>query len=483
MNTENILSYLQDNREKIKLAAYFTLILALTSPLVNMLVAAWSQSALVRDVVRLRVLIDADHQAVSISVFGLYIGLLVLMTVDPKKRWQAFLLWIGTVLGLLAMQALGKFLPNVNLIARFHLVLGGMVVGMLAGGGRKLGELRDLQVLEFRRASRLIYILLAGFTVLSFLELHLVYPDPVAVYADRGVVYTGIETAQLGVNQSGLLPNLVVSVLFIATLRQFVKYDAEKQFFILGPRASGKSLFLIGAYLQALEQTKKKDTSSPLNPSNDLMSMLESLNRRQAGWIVEATAPGELKELEFQFVHGSVFPTNIQISAYDYAGEYLNRIPDALTGAIQPDEMDTTLRRLSEGVWEADTIILTVDLERFVNQEPLDISEYFSVLQSVDDTGAVIIATKADVLVDDFKDERGLEPHRYFEEFTEYVTTRLRQNKNVDALIQEAATSDIHPVYYQTKVNENGEREPMRDETGAVMTVGFDELLDEVARL
>jgi len=479
---ENVVEYLRENREKLKLLVYFALILALAAPLTNMLASAWDQAIVAVELVNVRRLVGADHQAVSITVFGFYVGLLILMTIDPKKRWQAFLLWIGTLSGLLALQSLGLFLPNVNMIGRFHLVLGGIVVGSAVGGGRKLADLQNLQTVEFRRAARVLYYLLVAFIIIAFLEKHLVYPDLFTV-TPSGVLLEPVSSPQFGFNDEGLIGDVVVSGLFIVTLRQFVKYDAEQQFFILGPRASGKSLFLIGAYLEVLDRTRSDGATTPLNPSQDLMSMLEALDRQQSEWIVEATGRGELKRLQFQYVHGSVFPTNVQLSAFDYAGEYLERLPDALTGAIDADDMDTTLQRLSEGIQTADTLILVVDTERFVNNEPLDISEYFSILQATDNKDVLIVATKTDVLADDFEEERGLEAHLYFEEFKQFVATRLRQSENVDSLVTQTAGSEIHPVYYQTTVNESGNRVPMRDDSGSVMTVGFDELLDKMGRM
>lgn len=484
-NIDSIRYYLLENREKIKLILYFVVILLLASPLSEMMATAWNEAIISRNIVRFRLFVGADHQAVSLSVFGLYIGLLTLISIDPKKRWQAFLLWIGTGLALLALQSLGKFLPNVDLIASLPLVLGGFVIGLLIGGGRQLLELRDSKTLEFRRASRILYILLAGFTVVSFLELHINYPQFFFIAVEEGTpqIFTPSFDPQFGINTDGILRDIVVSGIFVVTLRRFVQYDAEKRFFILGPRASGKSLFLIGCFKEALERSRRENNSTPLNPSQDLASMVDALDRQESEWIVEATGRGELKSLSFQYVYGSVFPMNIQISAFDYAGEYLHRIPDALTGAIDTDEMDTTLRRLAEGVRASDTLILTVDVERFEGNEPLDIQEYFSILQATDDKDVLLVATKADVLLDDFKNERGIDAHLHFKEFQEFITTRLRQSKNVDALLQQTGQREIHPVYYQTKINENGNRVPMRDENGSVMTVGFDEFLDKIGRM
>ncbi len=478
---ENMIQYLRDNSEKLKLLAYFLLILILAQPLAEMLGRAWVEATLPKDIVRLRVLAGLSHQAVSVTGLGLFLGLLVLMTIDPKKRWQAFLLWLGAAAGLVVLQSMDLLFGSANfdLAVQFPFLLAGFALGLIFGG-RKLLRLQTTEALEFRRASQGLYYILAGLTIVGFIEVHVQYPDLLTVYADRGVVINSLRSPEFGIVQEGVLQDIAISGLFIVTLRQFVTYDAEKRFFILGPRASGKSLFLIGSYLEALERSRSDASNTPLNPSEDLMDMLEALDRQDSEWIVEATGRGELKHLQFQYVHGSVFPTNIQISAMDYAGEYLDRLPDALTGAIPQEDMDTTLIRLAEGVRAADSLILTVDVDRFVNNEPLDISEYFSILQTSDSKNVIIVATKADILAEEFERERGLEAHLYYDEFTEYVNRRLRQSENIDALITETSGTTIHPVYYQTKVTENGDRVPMRDDQGSVMTVGYHELLEKI---
>lgn len=481
MNVDSILSWLDNNREKLKLLAYFVVILVLALPLSEILGQAWRQSNLVRDFFRLRMLVGLDLAAVSVAIFGFYLGLLVLIIIDPKKRWQGALLIVGTGVGLLVLQSMGLFLPNVDFFANIVWAAGGLFVGFLAGGGRKLLEYKTTSVFEFRRAARILYFMFVGFTLVSILELHIVYPDVVTVNSN-GVSVQSIPGASVSFNDTNVVQNIVVSGLFIVTIRQFVKYDAEKKFFILGPRASGKTLFLIGAYLQALDRTQRDSEGTPLNPSQDLMTMIEALDRQESEWIVGATGRGELNNLEFQYVHGHVFPLNVQLSGIDYAGEYLERLPGAITGAFDEDEMDTTLRRLREGVQEADTLILMIDVERFSNNEPLEIAEYHSILQATEGKDVILIATKADILAEDFQNERGLEAHRYFDEFSDYVQTRLLESENVRALVAESSRSDIHPVYYQTRVDETGNRIPMRNDSDSVMTVGYDRLLEKIGR-
>jgi len=477
----NVITYLQENLEKLKLIGYFAVILALAWPIAQMLGSAWEASNIVRSLFDVLIMYGVSLEASSVTIFGFFLGLLALMTIDPKKRWQAFLLWFGLLLGLVGLQTMDLFLPNVDLVGSAGWLLFGLVSGVVVGGGRKLFRMQTAQALEFRRASKLIFYMVASFCVVAFLELHINYPALIDV-ADNSVAMQSVSLSATEINASNIELHAAATVLFVVTMKQFVKYDAETDFFILGPRASGKSLFLIGAYLEALDRTDSVKSNTPLNPSQDLMSMVEALDRQETKWIVEATGRGEVKDLRFQYVHGSVFPKNVKLSGIDYAGEYLQRLPDALTGMIAEEDMDMTLRRLAEGVRGADTLLLVIDIERFVNNEQMEISSYFSILQSAKNKDVMIVATKADYLAEDFRTERGLEPHRYFEDFKQYVNNRLRESENVNSLITETAGAEVHPVYYQTTIDENGNRVPMRDETGSVTTVGFTELLNKFGR-
>jgi len=476
-----LVDYLRQNTEKVKLLGYFVLMLVLAAPLSTMLGTAWRRAHVFRAAIKSLSLIGLSLAETTVLLFGVFLGLLTLMTVDPKKRWQAFLLWIGVGVVLLGLQSMGLFLPNISLIGDVHWLLGGAAFGILIGGGRRLLDINDTDVLEFRRASTMIYYTVAVLVVVAVIEYHVRYPNVFAVTNDTVMLRT-VDSFSATFARNNLIQHLLVSGAFVVTVRQFVRYDAEQDFFVLGPRASGKSLFLIGGYLEALERSRNDESRSPLNPSQDLMEMIEALDHERSGWIVDATRSGQFKTLDFQYVQGSVFPMNIRLSGVDYAGEYLGELPGALTGAIPEDEGDDTLWELADRVETADTLLLVVDIERYVNNEPLEISEYFSILQAADIDNVLIVGTKADYLADRFTEQRGLEPYRYFDDFKQFVNDELQQNNQIDTLIQETAGSEIHPVYFQTRENEAGDRDPMRDDSGSVMTVGFDELLEKLGR-
>jgi hypothetical protein len=88
------------------------------------------------------------------------------------------------------------------------------------------------------------------------------------------------------------------------------------------------------------------------------------------------------------------------------------------------------------------------------------------------------VATKADLLAEEFNDETGLEPQLAYEEFVDYVNDRLRTNENALGLLQ-TTNATAQPVYYQTR-EEDGSREPMRDRDGSANPVGFDELMNRL---
>jgi len=473
----NPIEWLQDNREKVLLFVYFGLILGLSIPVARMVEQGYTNGNLVRSVVRLQLLIGITQ--VSVLGLGFFLGLLTLMTIDHKKRIQAILLWFGVIISLVIITSQGLG-PGVGDISNNIVwLLGSFIAGLIFGGGGDLLDSDGIQTLEFRRASESVYFLLLLVVGLTFLEYHIQYPEIFSV-SSNGVEIQTIESVSVSLNRTNLVPNAATAGLFLFVVNRFIQYDANKDFFILGAPASGKSLFLIGAYLEALGRFQSGDDKTPLHPSEDLISMIDSLDSQTEGWIVEATGRGELNTLEFQYVQGSVFPMNIRLSGNDYAGEYLDRLPDAITGTIDEDDMDTTLTRLSEGVKESDTLLLMIDCERFTNNQPLDISPYFSILQAAEDKDIILIATKADNLADEFEDQQGLEPHQYFEEFQDYVNQRLRQNENINALIAQTGNTEILPVYYQTTTNEQGNKIPMRDQDGSVLTVGFGRLLDRL---
>jgi GTPase SAR1 family protein len=426
-------------------------------------------------------LVGVGSDVVVLGVLGLFVGLLVLMTIDQKKRWEALLLWIGFGITVYLLMESGQVIPSITGTEQLTWIAPGAVFGVVLGGGLGAVRLRSIGPTEFRRGTKAIYLMVSLIVLLSLGEIHLTHPLLLEV-SDGSLSIQLLQDASVGVETDGLPLNAAVGVASIATVRRFIRYDAGEDFFILGPPSSGKSLLLIGAYLEALKRGSEKNIRQreALDPSQDLMELVENLDRDTSEWIVEATGRSEFRDLRFKYVRGSMFPKNVVLSSIDYAGEHLRRIPASLAGEIEnPDE---ELSLITDGIETSDTIILLIDIERHVKNEGLGVAEYFKILEEAEDKGVVIVATKCDLLADSFYEERDVDPEQAFGEFRQYVEDELCTSEQFSTLLRQTPDSEIHPVYYETEFNEAGERVPLRDDSGSVVTVGFDRLLNRLGR-
>lgn len=469
----------RENREKVALAGYLLVITVLSVLLAPVLGQAWETGGLPRLLFRVLAAFGFGLGPASSLILGVFLGSLLLMIYDTKKRLQGVLLLGGSLVGMLVLAAQGLLLPNIDFAATVEWLGIGLLVGLLVGGGRQLVTTTNTSAVELRNASRVVFFVLTTVVVVGTVEYHLQYPLPVAVSPGGQLRLTSL-SQPFGIRGSAtdIAFNLILAGLFVGTTKRFVQYDAERDFFVVGPKASGKSLLLVGAFLEAQERfSGGEDAAVPLNPSSDLVNLVGKLDQQRDGWFLEATRTQEVKTLRFRYVYGDVFPINVQLTGIDYAGEWLEELPDALLGARE--NPPATLERLAETVSRADTLIFIIDCERYANDESIGIEPYFEIIQAQDDTDIVLVATKADVLAEEFRDDRGINAEQYFDEFAEFVNARLKNNQTIQALVAESEGSTIHPVYYQTRIDENGERVPMRSD-GDVATVGFDRLLERL---
>jgi hypothetical protein len=478
---ENIIVQAKNNNEKLLLFAYFFIILGTAWPLFQTLGQAWQSSEIVRPLIyTINIYLGISLEEFSAICFGFYIGLLSLFTIDPKKRWQGLLLWLGTTSGLVALLTVDLFIPNINFVANAIWVISGLLVGVIIGGGRQALQVRTAQSLEFRKAAQLIFFIISVIIIIGLIEYHVSFPELIAVSGNN--VSIASVSPNISFNSDGAFLNFLLAGVFIATLNRFVEYDASKSYFALGPKESGKSLFLVGMYLAALNEAESRVSDAPLNPSSDLMNLVSNLDSgsQESGWDIGATDATDVNSLHFNYISGKIFPKNISLFGLDYAGEYLSDLPSALVSP--PRDIDnTTLKILKNEIEITDTLILVLDAERYSNGESLEIEPYFDILKSLSDKNVMLVATKADILAEEFKKDRGLEAYQYFNEFREYVNQEFTEgNQNIRTLVQDTSGTEIQPVYYQTRVTDNGERVPMRDSRGNVNIVGFDELLEEM---
>lgn len=471
-------SIIQRHNEKLLLTIYFVVMLFFSAILFRTLGLAWRASDIARPgILWLNARLSVTLEEFAAAGFGLYLGLWLLFAIDPKKRWQALLMGFGTMTGLIGLYSVDLFIPNIDFTEHFLWLIGGGIVGIAIGGGKQLFDSKTTEAREFRSAARGLSVLISGIIILGLIEYHVALPQ---IFGPNGEELSlGANPVSFALVTDNIIQNVVAGSIFITVLQRFIEYDAEESFFVLGPPGSGKSLFLVGLYINALDEAERRDSDTPIHPSSELMSLVDDIEQDYEGWGVARTTEGQVNTLRFRYLKGRVFPKNLNISTLDYAGEYLRDLPDVMMSA--EDEVDDpTLRRLAGEVNDADTLIFVIDIEQYRSANGLNIEQYFDIIQAVQNKRVLLVGTKADVLAEEFRETQAMEAHRYFDEFTQYVNDELQHNNQIRTLVQDTAGSQIHPVYYQTKVNDAGERVPLRNDNGNIMTVGFDHVLDRI---
>jgi hypothetical protein len=174
---------------------------------------------------------------------------------------------------------------------------------------------------------------------------------------------------------------------------------------------------------------------------------------------------------------------------------------------------DEVVDRLEQKVLKSDTLVMMLDSVRLIGGQPagpgsesLGTTEMNRIINGVEPERVVLVATKADVLIDDWKqwhrthrDGRGDHdrlpaPHaldEYQDSFQEYVTERF--DNETGTLFNNADVSTVYPVYFETQ-RSGPEREgsddagsgdewvPAPNANGELQPHGHDRVLAAIAR-
>jgi hypothetical protein len=163
-------------RENLIFGGYIVLIGLLAPQVARLLNTGWEASQLVRSVIGLVQLAGFAPSLIVLLGFGLVAGLILLMTIDSKKRWQAVVLWFGFALVMYQLVQGGQLLSPAIISSNAAWAVPGAAVGVVVGGGISLVQLQSLGPQEFRRAPTLLYLTVAGVLFVALIETHLVYP-------------------------------------------------------------------------------------------------------------------------------------------------------------------------------------------------------------------------------------------------------------------------------------------------------------------
>lgn len=463
-------------------------------------------------------------EVVATGVFGAYLGFLLVFTYDIRKRLQGVLLLFGTVLGVVVLTIQGRFLVNIDPGFRPNQVVFALsLVSALFVESSRLAALDaeesmgDGRPFDPGRIQRLIALIrnprVDDGTVPEFTT------------AARGLFWLltsviGLSLVQVAI-AGELHPADLLAVVGVYFLYQFIQYEVKSDFMLIGPKESGKTMTMLGMVLEVLESNA--DVSP--DPNDRLQKGIERANTPLLGKPWPFQSNDDTFKTRFQMLVGDLFPRRMRLLSWDFPGDFLSELPDAVERRAEADsswlpfagpdsgesfaqadggEAETvpssgddrsTVDILADAVYEADILLIVIDCRRFalpsdrmdlddIDLEPeLGVNHYKRILQTADVDETIVVATKADILFHEgYGDVDPPEEMGGYEAFGRRVNDELSKRNDVRALLNAVGGGEIVPVYFETEYDEDGEEYvPDRDpDSGNMPTKGFDHLLERV---
>jgi hypothetical protein len=148
-------------------------------------------------------------------------------------------------------------------------------------------------------------------------------------------------------------------------------------------------------------------------------------------------------------------------------------------------DREKVMQALVKNVGEADTLILLLDTQRFTapgdiikNDPGMMLKEMTRIVESADPDETILVATKADYLMDGLKGISRSEPltDDEYERFRNYVNEEFENGNILANTLVDLADYPVFPVHYLTGEDEDGETKLLIKD-GGVRPVGYEELL------
>lgn len=446
-------------KEYVKFFFLFIIVVVLTPYLMDMLVRSWN-TELMKIISNSISIIDPSGSVFIIFVIGFYIGSALLLFLDRKKRMQTLVLVAGIVI--LSNYMASSFTVGSNIIY----ALLGIIVGIYLGSGFKNINKKG----EFRNAASNVSKFSAIYAAISLIILY-ASPD---------------------VNNANFIKDALVVIIFSFFFMLLMDYEPKgPKIFILGPEQSGKTLFLAGCYKRVIDIT-----DIPPNSSSDLIKLTKELHK---GWPARTK---DIKEYQFTYEIGKLFPREIILRTVDYPGIYLKDISDHMDNKEDIDNIDDVEKKIrvmaAREVSEADILIFIIDASRHPDFEKMGLAEkhgfeemgvdyYLEIVSKLQNSGKdikhYIVVTKSDLFKEEFPNYE-----EDYNGFKDFIKNKFSGNMLIMTLLISAYNTIFYPVFYYTKKIENPDPNdkkkyiyvPIRDTYDNIHTYGFDKFMDQL---
>ena len=373
--------------------------------------------------------------------FGVFYGANLVTLKDIKKRLQGILI--------LTASSIVVYIFNYIMTIRPEIFIFGLIVGAVISYRKEdiVGKYK-----EYPRATFIVSFLVLFSVLLSFINYLL------GVIIDESI------------NQSNIYELLKYSMLTISfswIFYKFSRYEVKNsRIFVVGPRQSGKTVFMCGCYDKA---DKLKNIIGP--PSKDLEEAVRELRKK---WIPGTVVP---KNYQFKYLHGTLFVNEVEMNMFDIGGEFLElRINQIIlyiknkNNGTDIENVDPYVKGVGDEIYLADKLIFIVDGKRIGGDEDYITNCHTEIIRAVPNKPYYIIVTKSDKFYDF---NSGLNDEGY-ENLKRCTLDELSNTGNLDFL-DKGLYIDTLPVFFMES------QEKPAVEKGRFVTLGFDKILEVIS--
>lgn len=470
-------------KSHVKLITLFVGIIALSTVVGWMWVRGWQSGTLLHQAVwdaadLFDVGIGRPIEIMMGVLFGAYAAVLVLFTLDWRKRVQGVLLILGSA------ATLGVLWANQMLLVHLDLALENAVafgIGLVVIGIIERQELSDIlerrsfDDFEFDRALTLLFVTIAVVVIAAWVQVYLV-------------------------EELLILVDTVAAAALLYLLVGFFSFTSNATTAVIGPRESGKTTTILGLYHSFNE--RRENVTEPTTALDSLLSQVDDIEQGEDFPIENTTA---FEEIGFYHVIGGFFPRRYRISARDHPGETLDALADRLEddlgigGRLKAFALDlqTLLlpgysrkpaQRFFYETRNADLAILLIDIDRLlsVGQSP-EIHKLRKVGLRVrgNDGEVLVAATKVDLILDDLVSGTELTDTNAQElagagAIKDMLNEELQARSQISDMLRDVGCEEIYPLYFKHTENEDGLSVPDLDEYGQLQGEGHETLAEGI---
>ncbi|PWB51256.1 MAG: hypothetical protein C3F06_10585 [Candidatus Methanoperedenaceae archaeon] len=470
----------EDNKNEYKkiltdadtiLFCIFLVVIVILTPFVMDMVSRSWKTELMGQIKEAIESIDSSSISIFISVtIGFYVGSLLLLGLDKYKKVQAVIISIGLILTIKYL--IDNYATDWNIYA--------FLIG--AGVGIALGSINNSKPKgDYERAAKNIVMVSTGYLVITYIIL----------YASLNV-----ESGKFLIDSGSVLG-------FSALMTNLLLYKGKgPRVFVIGPAKSGKTVFLVGCYIQLV----KLSQDQPINPSKSLynaynelkgstktQSEIEAQHLAERNLVDPKINPSWIERTEdtveysFTYVIGKLFPKEVTVRSVDFPGSYIVNIPDYMFAKRTIEKGEEEYVKTAKYVEESDKLILVIDSNNFPNYSE-EIGQYIAVARQMRENRKnvkyYIVITKSDIFIDDFKKNKGYEQfysfgNKDYDNFRSFMTEKFSKNGDIMTLLPEIYGAPMYPVFYETE-KYHGARLPLINDNGNVYVCGFSEFMKDL---